>query len=73
MKPDDRHKPGTDLRRRTFLLAASAGGAGAVAATVATLSPMTPEVPVQAETVDPEGSGYRVSDHVLHYYRTTRI
>ena len=71
MKPDDRRKTAADPKRRSFLLAASAGGAGAVAATVASLSPVAPEV--QPATPDPEGNGYRVSDHVLHYYRTTRI
>ncbi|MCK9380713.1 MAG: formate dehydrogenase [Sulfuritalea sp.] len=70
MKPEDRQKPEANLRRRNFLLTASLGGAGAVAAVVATRSPITPEMPAAAPEV--KGSGYQTSDHVLHYYRTTR-
>lgn len=70
MKPEDRQKPAADLRRRNFLLTASLGGAGAVAAVVATRSPIALEAPPAAPEV--KGSGYRPSDHVMHYYRSTR-
>ena len=70
MKPEDRQKPEAKLRRRNFLLSASIGSAGAVAAVVATRSPLAIETPPAAP--EAKGSGYRNSDHVLHYYRTTR-
>lgn len=70
MKPDDPKRPAANLGRRGFLLSASLGGAGAVAATLAAKAPATT---VPAAEAEPEaGRGYRVSDHVLHYYRTTR-
>ena len=70
MKPEDRQKPEANLRRRSFLLTASLGSAGAVAAVVATRSPVALETP--PATPEAKGSGYQISDHVLHYYRTTR-
>lgn len=70
MKPEDRQKPEANLRRRSFLLTASLGSAGAVAAAMATRSPITAEIPAVAP--EAKGSGYQSSDHVLHYYRTTR-
>ena len=60
----------TDLKRRRFLLAMSAGGAGAVAAAS----------PARAATVAGEAApesgdspGYRESAHVKRYYASTRI
>lgn len=70
MKPENRQNPEANLRRRRFLLTASLGSAGAVAAVVAR-SPVAPEVPAAAPQA--QGDGYRVSEHILHYYRTTRI
>jgi len=60
--------------RRGFMLGAAV--AGAATAAVATL-PKTavPEVPV-ADTAPPapeKGGGYRVSEHVKRYYRTTQV
>lgn len=70
MKPEDPKQPAANLGRRGFLLSASLGGAGAVAASLAAKTPATA---VPAPAAEPEaGGGYRVSDHVLHYYRTTR-
>lgn len=71
MKSDDRQKPVADPRRRSFLLTTSLGSAGAVAAMVAARSPVTPE----AEPAEPAHAsrGYRVSEHILNYYRSTRI
>lgn len=71
MKPEDRQKSEANLRRRNFLLAASLGSVGAVATVVATRSPIGAEAP--AAEPKAKSQGYQVSDHVLHYYRTTRI
>ena len=61
--------PSTDLKRRRFLLAVSAGGAGAVAAAA-------PARAVVAASTDAEATaatGYRESEHVKRYYDTTRL
>jgi hypothetical protein len=56
--------------RRNFLLAAGLGGAGAVAA-VATSRKTRP---AGAKTVAAsQGDGYRVSEHILKYYKTTEV
>lgn len=65
----------TKLSRRTMF--AGAGAAGAVAA-VASLIPSTPK---ETASADPDalrpapslGGGYRLSEHVKQYYKTTRI
>ncbi|MBC5781814.1 twin-arginine translocation signal domain-containing protein [Ramlibacter sp. USB13] len=60
--------------RRGFVLGAAV--AGAATAAVATLpKTVTPELPV-AETTPPapaNGGGYRVSEHVKRYYKTTQV
>jgi hypothetical protein len=63
--------PSTDLKRRRFLLAVSAGGAGAVAAA----SPArAAAVVAPTGTAAAEGaSGYQETGHVKRYYDTTRI
>lgn len=77
MKSEDKTKStaqsakDANLRRRNFLLTASLGGVGAVAATVAAHNPVATD-PVTAAAPVEKGSGYQLSDHVLHYYRTTR-
>lgn len=75
MKPEDRQNTAANLRRRRFLLTASLGGAGAVAAAVATHGPLMSETPPTAPAAAPPapGDGYRISEHILHYYRSTRI
>jgi hypothetical protein len=62
--------PAANLRRRNFLLTASLGGVGVAAAAVAARS----GAPVESVAVAPpeKTPGYQLSDHVLHYYRTTR-
>lgn len=56
--------------RRNFLLAAGLGGAGAVAA-VATTRKATA---AKGTTVAVEKSdGYRATEHVLKYYKTTEV
>lgn len=61
------------LSRRTLF--AGAGTVGAVAA-VATVMPaiQAPETAATEPKPAPErGGGYTLSEHVKHYYRTTRI
>ena len=61
-------KPST---RRNFLLAAGLGGAGAVAA-VATARKAAPADGKQA-SAQATTEGYRVTDHVRKYYKTTEV
>ena len=56
--------------RRNFLIAAGAGSAGAVAA-VATLR--KPGAGTKAAENAPTGDGYRVSEHILKYYKITEV
>jgi hypothetical protein len=60
-------KPNT---RRKFLLAAGVGSAGAVAA-VATKGAKVaaPEASREAR----QGDGYRLSEHIQKYYKTTEV
>ncbi len=67
-------KTPSGLSRRTLF--AGAGTVGALAA-VATLA-STQSAPVAVQTAEakpaPErGGGYSLSEHVKHYYRTTRV
>ncbi|MGX5648972.1 formate dehydrogenase [Hydrogenophaga borbori] len=61
------------LSRRTLF--AGAGTAGAVAA-VASVMPVVqaPEsAAIEAKPAPERGGGYTLSEHVKHYYRTTRL
>ena len=59
--------------RRGFFFGAAATGAAA-AAIVALPSAPSIEAAVEAPKPAPEkGGGYSLSEHVKHYYRTTRI
>jgi len=57
--------------RRNFLLAAGLGGAG-VAAVVAT-GKHPGARSEKAAAADGQPSGYRASEHVLKYYKTTKV
>lgn len=59
------------LSRRGFILGVGAGSAAAVAAVVGTRAPEA----VQEAAVEeaPKGDGYRLSEHVRRYYRTTLV
>jgi hypothetical protein len=61
------------LRRRSLF--AGAGVVGAAAAATALMPSVQPEVAaVQEPRPAPErGGGYSLSEHVQHYYKTTRI
>jgi hypothetical protein len=59
--------------RRGFFFGAAATGAAA-AAVVALPRMQLPEAPVAELPPPPDkGGGYSLSEHVKHYYRTTRI
>jgi hypothetical protein len=60
----------TRTPRRNFLLAAGLGGAGAIAA-VATARKPVPGAKTQAAAAEPQG--YRASEHILKYYKTTEV
>jgi hypothetical protein len=59
-----------NLRRRGFLLALGTGGAATVAVALKPLSPAAPEL---AGAASAAGQGYRDTQHVRDYYRTTKI
>ena len=72
------HKPATDqpaLQRRRLLGAAGTTGALAAAATVlATRQDETAAVPdAQAGAAPAKGGGYRLTEHVMRYYQTTKV
>jgi|KBSMisStaDraftv2_1062788.scaffolds.fasta_scaffold27962_3 hypothetical protein len=65
-------KTANTTNRRKFLLAAGLGGAGAAAAVVTAASKTKAAIPGAAPATD-EASGYRVSAHILKYYKTTEV
>ena len=64
--------PGTNLKRRGFLLAVGAGGVGA-AALAAQSIPGTSALEAGAATANAAGKGYAVTEHVQRYYRTMKV
>ena len=64
-------KTAKTTNRRKFLLAAGTGGVAAAAAVV-TATSKTKAVPGSTPAPD-QGSGYRVSEHILKYYKTTEV
>ena len=59
------------ISRRHFLFAAGASGAAATAV-VATLKDGT-TVPASRAKSPAQGSGYRLTEHINNYYRTTKV
>ncbi|MCX7894088.1 MAG: twin-arginine translocation signal domain-containing protein [Burkholderiales bacterium] len=59
------------LSRRGFLVAAGAGGAAAAAAVASKVAPQQPAE--AAAPGDAQRRGYRLTEHVLSYYRTTKV
>jgi len=57
--------------RRHFLFSIGAGGAATAAAMVAKNSPTAPQP--TADTGKRPARGYRASEHVNNYYRTTKV
>jgi len=58
--------------RRNFLLAASLGGAGAVAV-VATTGKAKPKTAAALAPGAAAPDGYRATDHIRKYYKTTEV
>ena len=59
-----------NLRRRGFLLTLGTGGVAAVATVIQPVTEATPDLPIAAPAA---GAGYRDTQHVRDYYRTTKI
>ena len=64
-------KTAKTANRRKFLFAAGLGGVGAAAAVV-TATSKTKAAPGSAPAVD-KASGYRVTEHIEKYYKTTKV
>ncbi|MGB8436876.1 MAG: formate dehydrogenase [Burkholderiales bacterium] len=61
----------TKRSRRNFLVAVGAGSAATVAAVAArTVAPVTAEL---SKTAEAKSSGYKVTEHIRNYYRTTLV
>ena len=62
----------TKANRRRFLMAAGLGGAGAVAAVV--VRKQVVDAPRNgAQAADTQASGYRITEHIEKYYKTTEV
>lgn len=70
-KPPRQDQPA--MRRRSLFAGASV--VGMAAAATAMLPAVQPEAPAAPEPrpAPPKGGGYSLTDHVQHYYKTTRI
>ena len=64
--------PAPDYKRRRFLFAIGAGGAAA-ASVAAGAAPAAAQVHSVVAQADDAASGYRETEHVRDYYRTTKI
>ena len=62
----------TTTNRRKFLMAAGLGSAGAVAAVVAGKPASDASAP-KAEAAAEQPSGYRLTEHIRKYYKTTEV
>ena len=65
-------KTAKSTQRRNFLLAAGLGSAGVAAAIVAA-GRKGKKVAAAAASGSENPSGYRASEHVLKYYKTTEV
>ena len=62
--------PQSKLSRRNFLLAV---GAGSASATVAIVAGKTGAPQVKPASATHAGQGYRLTEHIRNYYRTTKV
>ena len=62
--------PHSKLSRRKFLVTV---GAGSAAATVALVAGKSAEQDAVPEKTSPEAAGYRLTEHIRNYYRTTKV
>jgi len=61
----------TNLKRRDFLLSVGLGSAGAAVGVIGGKALIDKAVSVESKS--DSGKGYRLSEHVQNYYRTTRV
>lgn len=59
--------------RRAFFTTVAAGGAATAAAVVATVVGQKQAESVAPGTIAEEKNGYRETEHIRNYYRTTKI
>jgi hypothetical protein len=64
--------PGTNLKRRGFLLTLGVGGVGAAAVAARSITGGAIDAD-PAVTTPSDGKGYEVTEHVRRYYRTTKV
>ena len=62
--------PAPDTNRRRLLMF---GAGAASAAAAATIVAATPAAVIAEPVANPEAQGYRETQHVRHYYTTTRM
>jgi hypothetical protein len=62
--------PQSKLSRRNFLLAA---GAGSVVGTAALVANQGREVQPKKQEKAADSKGYRLTEHIQNYYRTTKV
>ena len=70
--PATRSAPGTNLKRRGFLLTLGVGGVGAAVVAARSMTGAVVDAEV-AVTTPGDGKGYAVTDHVRRYYRTMKV
>ncbi|MDP3702623.1 MAG: formate dehydrogenase [Hylemonella sp.] len=61
------------LSRRTLFAGAGAAGAVAAVASLMTAAKPTEQAAPEPKAAPAKGGGYHLSEHVKHYYQTTRI
>jgi hypothetical protein len=61
------------IARRSFFAGLGLIAAAGAAAKLAPSPSSTPSHPDSATQTEPEGTGYRLSEHVKKYYRTTTL
>jgi hypothetical protein len=64
--------PGTNLKRRGFLLTLGVGGVGAAAVAARSMTGAAIDAE-PAVTTPTDGKGYAVTEHVRRYYRTMKV
>ena len=67
----DRNAPPT--RRRSLLLGAGVAGAAAIAAKTIPVAPEQAAAATDSQPAPGQQEGYRLTQHVLRYYETTKV
>lgn len=61
------------LSRRTIFAGAGAAGAVAAVASLMTAAKPAEQAAPEPKAAPAKGGGYHLSEHIKHYYQTTRI